>query len=73
MMGQDGRRQVFVFTHPGKRGPKFSAYTMWASASWSGCCTHLVAAPSGTEAKKRAIREHRENCGPLLARVLEGR
>ena len=66
-MGADGRRQVFVFTHPrepqkGKpRPPLILAYLLWPGGDKERCCTHLVDV-NGDEAKRAAIREHRENC-----------
>ena len=61
-MGADGRRRVYVFTHPGKRGPRYMAYLLWVNPAWPGCCTHLVNVWPGEDAKKAAIREHKANC-----------
>jgi hypothetical protein len=40
----------------------YRAYTTWYSPQWPGCCEHEVEAVNGTEAKKLAIREHKERC-----------
>lgn len=62
---------VYVFTRPGEWGPLFVAAidakpTKWTIPSpWTGPCVHNVSAPTGTEAKRRAIQAHREGCvGP---------
>ena len=61
-MGPDGRTRVYVFTHPGKRKPRYLAYTMWVNPSWPGACLHLMSEVNGTVAKKLAIAEHKETC-----------
>ena len=43
----------------GKRG--FTAYTVWFSEEWEGCCVHHVEPPQ-ISAKKRAIIQHKEVC-----------
>lgn len=40
----------------------YMAYTRWYTPQWPGCCEHTVMAINGTEAKKIAIKEHKENC-----------
>lgn len=54
--------KVGVFTRQGKRKKLFSAYTLWYDPEWKGCCEHIVEAKNGTEAKKLAIKEHKEKC-----------
>lgn len=44
------------------RNTRFNAYTTWYNPSWSGCCEHTVDAINGTEAKKMAIQEHKDQC-----------
>lgn len=67
-MGEDGRRQVFVFTYPrqSRRGnarpPLVLAYLAWPGGSKERLCTHLVDVLDGEQAKRAAIREHRERC-----------
>jgi len=53
---------VGVFTHRGKGALKFMAYTRWYSTTWTGCCEHRVTAPTGREAKRRAITQHKARC-----------
>lgn len=54
--------RVAVFTHPREgRKPIITAYTLWYAPSWKPCMHH-VPARNGTEAKKIAIRQHREHC-----------
>ena len=52
---------VGVFPHD-DRNTRFNAYTRWYNPQWSGCCEHKVGAINGTEAKKLAIQEHKEQC-----------
>lgn len=40
----------------------YQAYTRYYLPSWPRCCEHEVRAINGTEAKKIAIQEHKENC-----------
>ena len=58
--------QVGVFEHPGKRGPRYAAYTVWYNRSWEGLCEHYVKAENGGSAKKRAIEDHKNKrfCNP---------
>ena len=73
-MGEDGRRQVFVFTHPREprrghpRPPLVLAYLMWPGGSKDQLCTHLVDVLDGAQAKRAAIREHRDRCLVEVAR-----
>jgi hypothetical protein len=53
---------VGVFTDESERGPRCRAYTTWFNPIWENCCEHLVEAKNGTEAKKIAIKEHKEKC-----------
>jgi len=57
--------EVGVFTHerPGRK-PLVTAYTTWYNPEWKGCCVHKIDAENGTEAKKLAIRDHRNLCMP---------
>jgi hypothetical protein len=50
---------VFPFD---ERNTRFDAYTLWYNPQWKGCCEHEVVATNGTEAKKLAIKEHKEQC-----------
>lgn len=52
--------KVGVFSDPDGKRPR--AYTMWYDPQWSGCCEHSVAALSGAEAKRFAIRDHMATC-----------
>lgn len=55
--------KVGVFTHTeGRRKPLITAYTLWYNPAWHGCCVHEVLAPSGANAKRIAIKQHRERC-----------
>lgn len=54
--------RVGVFPFQGKKKMRFNAYTLWYNADWEGCCEHEVLAATGTEAKKKAIEEHKNNC-----------
>lgn len=51
---------VFPFSESNNR--RFNAYTTWYNPQWKGCCEHIVATVNGTEAKKAAIAEHKEQC-----------
>lgn len=44
--------------------PYYRAYTTWYNPEWKGCCEHQVEAINGTEAKKLAIEQHKEQCVP---------
>lgn len=46
----------------GRKPTQFNAYTTWYNSEWKGCCEHTIEAVNGTEAKKLAIAEHKENC-----------
>jgi hypothetical protein len=56
--------EVAVFGYPGKKAgvTRCNAYTRIYNPEWKGCCLHQVDAPSGTEAKRLAIAEHRAKC-----------
>lgn len=59
-------RVVAVFQHdrgPG-RAPQFFAYIRDYNPAWEGCCMHRVEAASGSQAKAKAIADHkaRTNC-----------
>lgn len=53
---------VGVFEHPHKRSVALMAYTRYYNPSWPGCCEHTVSAISGTQAKIRAMDDHRARC-----------
>lgn len=53
--------KVGVFS-PDDSCHSYMAYTRYYLTSWPGCCEHKVLALNGTEAKKIAIKEHKENC-----------
>lgn len=57
---------VAVFTHPGKRGPRYHAYTRVYNPQWKGCCLHEVRAWTGAEAKRLAILGHKKKCVAAL-------
>lgn len=40
----------------------YRAYTLWYNPQWPRCCEHEVEAVNGTEAKKIAVKEHKERC-----------
>lgn len=54
--------KVGIFEYPGKTKLLFRAYTQWYNNQWSGCCEHIVNAENGAEAKKSAIKDHKEKC-----------
>lgn len=54
--------RVGVFEHQGKRVMKYSAYTVWFSGDWDGCCVHYVKVSKRRDAKPAAIAEHKANC-----------
>ena len=53
--------KVGVFP-PDEGSRTYMAYTLWYNPQWPGCCEHEVEAVNGTEAKKIAIKEHKERC-----------
>ena len=63
----DPRRPLRLITvgvfAPGPHERTYRAYTRWYNSTWSGCCEHEIEAVNGSEAKKIAIREHKEQCG----------
>jgi hypothetical protein len=54
--------KVGVFPHEGKAKTKYTAYTLWYSPEWKGCCEHEVIADTGAKAKILAIEDHKINC-----------
>ena len=61
-IARTGAFKVGVFPLTSKRVPRFTAYTMWYNPTWKDCCEHVVRAENGTEAKKLAIAEHKNDC-----------
>lgn len=53
---------VAVFEDVRKRSIRLNAYTMYYNREWSGCCMHCVEIEKRTDAKKAAIKEHKEFC-----------
>ena len=53
---------VGVFPVPSKKKPRFTAYTVWYSPAWVGCCVHKIQAETGSESKKKAILSHKDLC-----------
>jgi hypothetical protein len=53
--------KVGVFP-PDESDRHYRAYTRWYNPEWPGCCEHEVEAINGTEAKKLAIQEHKDQC-----------
>lgn len=47
---------------PDEGSRTYMAYTLWYNPQWPRCREHEVEAVKGTEAKKIAIREHKERC-----------
>lgn len=54
--------KVGVFPFSETKPHRFNAYTLTYNPQWEGCCEHTVEAKNGTEAKKLAIKEHKERC-----------
>lgn len=54
--------RVGVFEHPGKRGIRLMAYTVWFNSAWEGCCVHEVESKTGMGAKSKAKVEHARKC-----------
>lgn len=56
-------RTIKVGVFPPEEGSRtYMAYTRWYNPQWPRCCEHEVEAINGTEAKKIAIKEHKERC-----------
>ena len=53
---------VGVFEQQRSKSVRLLAYTIEYNPEWKGCCEHIVVAESGAEAKRMAMKEHRENC-----------
>lgn len=62
----DPRRPLRLITvgvfPPDEGSSTYMAYTYWYNPAWPRCCEHKVEAVNGTEAKKIAIKEHKERC-----------
>lgn len=61
-MSDNKKFKVGVFERQGKTKTLYTAYTMWYSTDWEGCCEHIVSAATGKESKKKAIEEHKAKC-----------
>ena len=54
--------RVYTYCAPREtRRSKVSAYTLWASPSWTGCRVYEIEAASGVEAKRIAVDRRLED------------